>query len=173
MSIKRKTCDIRTLKKNIYFSTYPPSTLIHLFHRFTYASKPTVQNSSYSCLSHFSTSVSTSSSSAKHLPSRCELLYANKTSHRKQETVLYEYPLNWVLSPTKKYNRTLLFGSILLKQGCHFDYWNQPLNMRMHVCYLDFHEAWLCCYLVIYIEKLRPLQLFYFHLWPIYWLSLI
>jgi hypothetical protein len=32
---------------------------------------------------------------------------------------------------------------------------------------LDCHEARLCCYL------LRPLQLFYFHLWHIYWLSLI
>jgi hypothetical protein len=32
----------------------------------------------------------------------------------------------------------------------------------------------LCCYLVIHIEKrLRILQLFYFHLWPIYWLTLV
>jgi hypothetical protein len=30
------------------------------------------------------------------------------------------------------------------------------------------------CYLVIHIETLlRPLHLFYFHLWPIYWLSLV
>jgi hypothetical protein len=46
--------------------------------------------------------------------------------------------------------------------------------MRMRVCYLDSHEGGLCCYLVIHIETLlRPLQLFYFHLWPIYWLSLV
>jgi hypothetical protein len=46
--------------------------------------------------------------------------------------------------------------------------------MRMRVCYLGCHEAGLCCYLVMRIEKLlRPLQLFYFHLWPIYWLSLV
>jgi hypothetical protein len=46
--------------------------------------------------------------------------------------------------------------------------------MNMRVCYLDCHEAGLCCYLVIHIENLlRPLQLFYFHLWPIYWLSLL
>jgi hypothetical protein len=31
--------------KNIYFSTYPPPTLIHLSHRFTSASKPTTQKS--------------------------------------------------------------------------------------------------------------------------------
>jgi hypothetical protein len=59
-------------------------------------------------------------------------------------------------------------------QRCHSDYWNQPLNIRMRVCYLDSHEAGLCCYLVIHIESLlRPLQLFYFRLWCIYWLSLV
>jgi hypothetical protein len=46
--------------------------------------------------------------------------------------------------------------------------------MCVSVCYLDCHEAWLCCYLVKRIENLLlQLQLFYFHLWPIYWLSLI
>jgi hypothetical protein len=102
---------------------------------------------------------------------RCEPLYATNTSHRKQETFLYEYPFNWVLLPIK---RTLLFGSKLVKHGRHFEYWNQPLNMRMRVCYLDCHEWGLCCYLVIHIETLlHPLQLLYFHLWPIYWLSLV
>jgi hypothetical protein len=44
----------------------------------------------------------------------------------------------------------------------------------MRVCYLDCYEVGLCCYLVIHIENLlRPLQLFYFHLWPIYWLFLV
>jgi hypothetical protein len=38
MDIKRETCDTRTWK-NIYFSTYPPPTLIHLSHRFTCASQ--------------------------------------------------------------------------------------------------------------------------------------
>jgi hypothetical protein len=38
--------------------------------------------------------------------------------------------------------------------------------MRMRVCYLDCHEAGLCCYLVIHIENLlRQLQLFCFYLW--------
>jgi hypothetical protein len=62
-------------------------------------------------------------------------------------------------------NRMLLSGSIL-KHGHHFDYWNQPLNMHMHVWYLDCQEAGLCCYLVTHTENLlRPLQTFYFHLW--------
>jgi hypothetical protein len=67
----------------------------------------------------------------------CERLYATNTSHRKQEIFLYEYPLHWVtLLTKKKHKRTLLFGSITLKQGRHFDYWNQPPKMR--VCYLDW-----------------------------------
>jgi hypothetical protein len=46
--------------------------------------------------------------------------------------------------------------------------------MGMRICYLDCHEAGLCCYLVIHIENLlRPWQLCYFHFWSIYWLSLV
>jgi hypothetical protein len=68
----------------------------------------------------------------------------------------------------------LLFSSTNLKHGRHFDYWNQHLNMHMPICYLDCHEAGLCCYLVIHTENLwHPLQLFCFHLWPVYWFSLI
>jgi hypothetical protein len=78
------------------------------------------------------------------------------------------------LSPQKTHSRTLVFGRILLKHSHHFDYWKQPLNMRMRVCYLDCHKAGLYWYLMIHLENvLWPLQLFYFHLWPIYWLSLI
>jgi hypothetical protein len=91
----------------------------------------------------------------------CEPIYATNTSHREQETFLYEYPLHWVLLASKTRNRILLFGSILRKHGREFDNWNQFLNMRMRVCCLDCHEAGLCCYLVIHIENLlRPLQLF-------------
>jgi hypothetical protein len=67
--------------------------------------------------------------------------------------------------PQKNAKRTLLFGSWPRKNGRHFDYWNQPLIMGMRICYLDCHDARLCC--------LRPLQLFHFHLRLIYWLSLI
>jgi hypothetical protein len=81
--------------------------------------------------------------------------------HRKQETFLYVYRLHWVLVTTKIAQQN---GSTLLKHGRHFDYWNEPLNMRMRICYLDCHEAGLCCYLVIHIEiLLRLLQLLYFH----------
>jgi hypothetical protein len=74
----------------------------------------------------------------------------------------------------KEHNRTLLFGSTQIKHGRHFNNWNQPLNMRVRVCYLHCHEAGLCCYIVIHIENLLcPLLLLYLHLWPIYWLSLV
>jgi hypothetical protein len=64
--------------------------------------------------------------------------------------------------------------SSIVYEGRHFNYWNQPLNTRMRVCYLDCNEAGLCCYVVIHIENLlHPLHLFYFHLWSIYWFSLV
>jgi hypothetical protein len=73
----------------------------------------------------------------------------------------------------KTHNRTLLFISILLKHGRHIDYWNQPLNMSMRVCYLNYYEGGLC-YLMIHIENLlHPLELFYFHLCPICLLSFL
>jgi hypothetical protein len=56
--------------KNIYFSTYPPPTSIHLSHHFTSASKSVALKSFDCCLSHFRTSISTYSSSAKRLPPR-------------------------------------------------------------------------------------------------------
>jgi hypothetical protein len=43
MDLKRKICDIRTWEKKN--ETHPPPTLIHLSHRFTSASTPTIQAS--------------------------------------------------------------------------------------------------------------------------------
>jgi hypothetical protein len=89
--------------KSIYFSTYPPPTFIHMSHHFTSALKPTAQKSFDCCLSHFCTYVSTSSSSAKHLPPSCQPFYVTHTSHHKQETFLNEYPLHSVLLSTEKH----------------------------------------------------------------------
>jgi hypothetical protein len=61
----------------------------------------------------------------------CDPLYATNTSHRKQETLLYEYPLHWVLLPTKKDNRMLFFGITFLMHSRYFDYWN-----HVHACLL-------------------------------------
>jgi hypothetical protein len=64
-------------------------------------------------------------------------------SHRKQG---FFFGISFALSnfshKKKPHNRTLPFGSILLKHGRHFDYWNQPLNMRMRFCYLHFFFFW-------------------------------
>jgi hypothetical protein len=91
---------------------------------------------------------------------KAEPLYASNISHHKQETFLYEYPLHWVLLPKKRNTRTLIFGITLQKHGHHFDYWNQLLNMRMRVCFLDCHEAGLCCYLVHYSSSTYICDLF-------------
>jgi hypothetical protein len=66
----------------------------------------------------------------------------------------------------------MLFGITLLKHGRHFDNLNQPPNMRMRDCYVECNKDGLCCYLVIHIENLLlPLQLFYFHSCPSYFLT--
>jgi hypothetical protein len=112
-------------------------------------------------------------SSANRLPPRCESLYATNTSHRKQETFLYEYPLHWTLLSTKEHT-TERWSSVIHSSLSPFWLLKPSLNMRMRECYLNCYEAGLCCYLVIHIEDLlRPLQLFYFHVWLIYWLSLV
>jgi hypothetical protein len=76
--------------------------------------------------------------------SRREPLYATNTSNRKQEINFCECPLHWGFCQQKTWRGTLLFDSTLLKQGRYFNYWNQPLNLRMCACYLDCHEAGLC-----------------------------
>jgi hypothetical protein len=97
----------------------------------------------------------------------CEPLYEISTSHCKQEIFLLSS-----IAHKRTHKRTLLFGNALLNHGRQYGYWNQRTNMR--VCYLDCHKARLCCYLVIHTGNLlRPLELFYFHLWPIYCLSLV
>jgi hypothetical protein len=176
MDIKHKTCDIRTLK-NIYFLTCPLPTLIRLFHRFTSVSTRSIEVIwlFFHPLPHLVRHHPWLSDVLERIsrPSY-EPLYETKTSHCKHETFLYEYPLHWVFCPEKTHNITLLFGSSLLNHGPHFDYWNQSLNMCVRFCYLDCHGDGLCCYLVKHIEnQLHPLKLFYFHLWPIYWLSLV
>jgi hypothetical protein len=75
--------------------------------------------------------------------------------------------------PQKAHNRTLLFGSTLLKHGPRYDYWNQRLNMRMRVYYLNCHEAGLCCYLVIHIRRKRITSIYdwftdYLHSWLVW-----
>jgi hypothetical protein len=163
------------LEKNIFFSTCPPPILIQLSHHFISASKP-AENVFWLL-----------SQSLPHL--RFNLFVISDTFSMFPDPVLNRFTrqilptiagiislwISFALRPfahKKTHNRTLFFCNIFIKNRRHFYYWNQPLNMRMRVCFLDCQEAWLRCYLLIHIENLlHPLQLFYFHLWPIYWPS--
>jgi hypothetical protein len=163
MDIKRKTCDIRTWKETFIFR--------HILHQNWHTcpiALPMRRN-----LQHRRLLTVVSATSAppfqllRHRRNVCHPVVNRFTQQTLPTVIRKNFFMNIVctesFSPHKTHNRTLLFHITLLKHGRHFDYWNQPLNMRMRVCYL-----------VIYIENLlRPLLLFYFHLWPIYWLSLV
>jgi hypothetical protein len=60
---------------------------------------------------------------------------------------LMNIPYIVTFGPKQTHNITLLFGSTCLKHGRHFGYWNE------RVCYLDFHESGLCCYLLIHMDN--------------------
>jgi hypothetical protein len=141
-------------KKKLFLNIYLPPTLIYLSHCFTSASKSTAQKSFDCCLSHFCTFISTSSSLAKCLPPRW-----NRFKWQTHPTINRKHFFMNILCiesfcPQNMHDRMLLFGSTPLKHSSHFDYWNQPLNMCMPVCYLDYHEAELCFYLMIHTENI-------------------
>jgi hypothetical protein len=106
------------------------------------------------CLSHFCASVSAYLSSAKHLPQRWNYFswQTLPTTNRKHFFMNILYTESFCLRKTQ--NRTLPLGSMLLEHGHQFYYWNQPLIICMRVCYLDHHEAGLCCYTVMNIKNL-------------------
>jgi hypothetical protein len=76
---------------------------------------------------------------------------------KRKHSLRTPFALSLLAYKKKTNNRKLLFGSILLKHGCHFDYWTQTLNMRTRVCYLNCHEAGLCCYL-FFLPLYSPIQ---------------
>jgi hypothetical protein len=111
IDIKRKTCDIRTWKKHWFLdiSTINIDALVpSLYHCvetrsievFWLLSQP---------LPHLRFNLFISETFA----TKAELLYASNTSHHKRETFLYEYPLHWVLLPTKKKHRAEVCSSVV------------------------------------------------------------
>jgi hypothetical protein len=52
----------------------------------------------------------------------------------------------------QKSNRTMLFGSYTQARS-PFGLLKSAFEVTLHVCFLDCHEAGLCCYLVIHIEN--------------------
>jgi hypothetical protein len=176
MDMNRKTCDIRT-REETFISR-------HILHQHWYTcpiALPVRRNAQQISLLTVTSATSAPGRSAtferpweNFLTQLCTAL---RDRHFPPSTGNISLWISFALCPfvhKKIYNVMLLFSNTLLKQGHHFDYWNQPLNMRMRVCYVDCHEARLCWYLVMGTENLlRPLQLFYFHLWFIYWLCLL
>jgi hypothetical protein len=171
MDIKRKQLGIRTWTKHLFLdisSTNTDTRVPSLDQCVETRSKKSFN----CCLSHFPISISTSSSSAKPLPPRWNRFTRHTLLTINRKHLFMNILCIESFCTQRKHNRTSFFGSTLLKHNHHFDYWNQALNTSVRVCYLDCHEAGLCCYLVIHIENLlHPLQLFYIHLCPIYWLS--
>jgi hypothetical protein len=100
---KRKTCDIRTWKKLLFLDisstnsdTLVPSLCLCVETRSieVFLSQPLAYLIGHHLrLSNILERISGPS---------YEPLSATNTSHRKQETFLYDYPLHWVLLPTKK-----------------------------------------------------------------------
>jgi hypothetical protein len=158
IDIKRKTCDIRTWKK-------------HLFLDISSTNIDTLVPSLYQCVRHLLRLSNVLERISR--PSR-EPLYATNTSNREQEIFLYGYTLHRVFAhkeSTTEFCSSVVYTSsavaILTTETIHWTCACASAN-------LDCHEAGLCCYLVIHIENLLcPLQLYYFHLWPVYWLSLV
>jgi hypothetical protein len=174
MDVKHKTCDIRTWKKHLFLDI--SSINIDKFDPLLYQCVETRSIEVSWLLSQplphlgfnlfvISETFATQLWKAlldKHFPSLIE-------------TFLYEYPLHWVRLPTKKKRTTEGCSSVVDSLGTivilttETSLWTCDCK-----CFLDSHGAGLCCYLVIQIENLlRRLQLFYFHLWPICWLSLV
>jgi hypothetical protein len=118
MAIKRKTCEIWTWKK-MFISQ-------HILHQHWYTCPITIpvrRNPQHrSLLTVVSATFAPPFQPLRHQRNICYIsgpsckpLYVTKTSHCKQETFLCEYPLHWVLLPTKKtHNRMLLLGTTIL-----------------------------------------------------------
>jgi hypothetical protein len=156
----------------LQFSEHPPRLRCMMLHASEVATLSVVIllsariNSSIRCSTVVSVAISTGDLVGHHMrlsnvierisrPS-CEPLYATNTSHRKQETFLYEYPPHWVFLPTKS---TTQRCSSVVHPSSTVAILTTEASMR--ACYLNCHEAGLYCSIVIHIENLlRPLQLF-------------
>jgi hypothetical protein len=153
MDIKSKTCDIRTWKK-----TFISRNILHQ-HWYTCPIVLPVRRDPQhrSVLSVVSaTSAPGRASSATferpwaNVSSQLWTAYAKNISHRKEEHIFINIFCIESSCTQETHNRTLLFCSRHPKHGRLFGYWNQPLNMRMRVSYLDYHRTGLYCYLVVH-----------------------
>jgi hypothetical protein len=147
MDIKRKTCDIRTWRKHLFLdiSSTNIDTLVPSLYQ---CAEPAAQKCFDCCLNHFRTW------SCHHL--RLSNVFENIS---RPSCERFTWQISFALSPFAHKNAqqaaTFRYTS---KHGRHYGHWNRPVNLSMRVCYLDCHEAGMCCYLVIHRENLlRPL----------------
>jgi hypothetical protein len=103
----------------------------------------------------------------------CEPLYATNLSHRKQEYFFMN--ILCIESFTQKTRIRERCSSVVhASSTVEILTYETSLWTCARVCYLNCHETGLYYYLMIHIGNLlHLLQLFYFHLWPTYWLSLV
>jgi hypothetical protein len=142
------------LEKKLIFSTYTPPVLIRLPHRFIVHRNPQYTILFDSCLSYLRTWSGIICEFITPLTEFLDLL-VNRSTRQTLPIVNKKHFFMKILRigsfcPQKR--TTGLCSSVVHSSSSrHFDYWNHRLNMHMRVCYLDCHEAGLCCYLVIHI----------------------
>jgi hypothetical protein len=133
MDIKRNTRDILTWKK-------------HILHQHWYTcpiALPVRWNPQHTCL--VSATSAPPFEPLRHQGNICQPV-VNRFTRQTLPTFNRNHFFMNILciqsfSPQKTHKSTVLFGIILLKHGRHFDYWNQPVNMSMRVCYVYTPQA--------------------------------
>jgi hypothetical protein len=176
MDTKRKICDIRSWRKLISR---------HILHQHWYTcpiALPVRRNPQYSYRSLLITDSATSAPPFQSILYRGNVCHQGWNAVRDKNFPPYTGNISLRISfafssfapPPKKAQKHTALRRYTPQTRSPFWLLNQPVNLRMRICYLDCHEAGLCCYLVIHIENLlHPLQLFCFHLWSIYLLFLV
>jgi hypothetical protein len=163
---RHKTCDIRSCKK-------------HLFLDITSTNIDTLVPPLYQCIKTCSTEVFwLLSQPLLHL---CFNLFVISRKFAKFFGLLVNR-FTWQTLSTV--NRKHFFINILwiesfcphknAQQNAALRYYSPPIRSPFWLLKPASEECMCICYLVVHMENLlHPVQVFYFPLWPIYWLSLV
>jgi hypothetical protein len=173
MDTKRKACDIRSRKEKHFISR-------HILHQHWYTQPialPVCRNPQHRCLL---TAVSATSA-----PPFQTLRHQAKFFDTSLDPAVNRFTRHTLPTVNRKhvFMNILCIESFCPQKESTTDRCSSVVHTLSTVVILTAgtslwtcacHEAGLCCYLVIHIEKLlRPLQLFYCHLRPTYWISLV
>jgi hypothetical protein len=172
--IKRKACNVRTWKEHLFFniSSTNIDTLVPSLCQWVETHSVEVFCLLYEPFPHlrFNPFVL-----KRNFTTEAQPLYATKNSQRKQKICSW---ISFALSPfapkkectRERCSSVVKFTSTDATFTTETSQWACACASATY--YLCCHEDGLCCYLVIRIEEqLRTLHLFYFHVWPSYWLS--